>query len=475
MYIFKNAILNIKRNIGRNTLVAIIVFVILLCGLVAFTINTSADAIIESTTDEYMGEVTISVDMDEAMSDEIRMDDVEEITNEEYEEYGNSDYVQFVAMTYSVPSYSDEITAVSADETTETTDEQTEMMDQMGGGATEEVEESRYEVTPTFSLIGYNDYNAMTDFVDETKAITDGEIFDEENEVIISDSLAEENGLEVGDSFTINSSFDSTEITVTITGIYTDYSTESTDQEMMGFAYNDASNEIMTSTDTAMQLTADTTEGGELTTTYYLTGSEVYEDFVAEVDEKELPDYYSVSYDEQAYEMVIEPLESLKTITSIFMAVVFVFGSAILLLVTSLILRERKYEIGVLRAIGMKKFHLISQFIMENLIIAAIALVIALPIGVTISEPIANAVLESQVTTETEESMPGGFGGSGDQMMGDMMGNSASISSISEIDVSMSTVTFFEIIGVSLVLIVFASGFSLSYIVHFEPIQILSD
>lgn len=45
----------------------------------------------------------------------------------------------------------------------------------------------------------------------------------------------------------------------------------------------------------------------------------------------------------------------MKKITMVFLIVVLVLGAIILTLLTSILIRERKYEIDVLRAMGMKK------------------------------------------------------------------------------------------------------------------------
>lgn len=66
--------------------------------------------------------------------------------------------------------------------------------------------------------------------------------------------------------------------------------------------------------------------------------------------------------------------------TNTFLIVVLVLSSMILILLSTLAIRERKYEIGVLRAMGL---------LTEMLAITGICLILGLVIGMVASQPIA--------------------------------------------------------------------------------------
>ena len=57
-------------------------------------------------------------------------------------------------------------------------------------------------------------------------------------------------------------------------------------------------------------------------------------------------------------------------------------------------IRERKYEIGVLTAIGMKKWKVSIQFLIEALIVTFLALFIGASGGAVSSVSITNALLK---------------------------------------------------------------------------------
>ena len=66
-------------------------------------------------------------------------------------------------------------------------------------------------------------------------------------------------------------------------------------------------------------------------------------------------------------------------------------------------IRERKYEIGVLRSIGMKKGLVSTQFILETFIVTLVAVLIGTIIGSVITVPVANKMLESEISSLSQE------------------------------------------------------------------------
>ena len=61
-------------------------------------------------------------------------------------------------------------------------------------------------------------------------------------------------------------------------------------------------------------------------------------------------------------------------------------------------IRERKYEIGVLRTIGMKKSKVSLQFMFELLVVCLIALLMGAGIGSFTSVPVANSLLANEIS-----------------------------------------------------------------------------
>lgn len=277
-----------------------------------------------------------------------------------------------------------------------------------------------------FTLIGYSSDEAMSDFVSGSSKITSGEVFDEntsEPECIISEELASYNSLEVGDTITINNPNDESETyTLTIVGIYSN-SSSGVQNGDMGFATaSDPANQILMSYEALKAITDASAEGAETTTndfgleqssalnanvsgTYVFESVEDYEAFEEQARELGLSEDYTVSSrDLESYEQSLTPLETLSKIAGYFLIVILAIGAIIIVVLNVLSTRERKYEIGVLTAVGMKKKKVALQFISEILIVTLMSVIIGGAAGAASSVPITNALLESQITASQEAS-----------------------------------------------------------------------
>ena len=65
-------------------------------------------------------------------------------------------------------------------------------------------------------------------------------------------------------------------------------------------------------------------------------------------------------------------------------------------------IRERKYEIGVLRTIGMSKLKLSLQFVCEVMIVALSSIILGLGVGAITSVPVANHLLAQEIQSSEQ-------------------------------------------------------------------------
>lgn len=286
-----------------------------------------------------------------------------------------------------------------------------------------------------FTLIGYSSDSAMTAFADGTSKITSGQVFQEntsEPECIISTELAEYNSLTVGDTITVTNPNDETETyTLKIVGIYENSASGVQEGGNIGFSTSsDPANQILMSY-TALKAITDTSAKSATTTTNdfgleqssalnaHVSGTYVFEtveDYEAFEDQARAlglsEDYTVSSRDLEQYEKSLTPLETLSKIAGYFLIVILAIGAVIIVVLNVLAARERKYEIGVLTAVGMKKKKVAAQFISEILIVTLMSVVIGGAAGALSSVPITNALLASQITAtqEASESREQNFG-----------------------------------------------------------------
>ena len=148
-------------------------------------------------------------------------------------------------------------------------------------------------------------------------------------------------------------------------------------------------------------------------------------------------------------------------------------------------IRERKYEIGVLRTIGMSKTKLTMQFLSELLIVGLVALLLGAGIGAVSSKPISNSLLSSEIesSTSSREEMKNNFGGpGGGNFPGGGPGGFDKISkgrpvvqAYDSIDAVVSPVVLVELLGIGLTLILVSSLASMISIQRFSPLTILKE
>ena len=178
---------------------------------------------------------------------------------------------------------------------------------------------------------------------------------------------------------------------------------------------------------------------------------------------------YKVTIDEEAYNRIISPALGMSRISLTFMIVVLILGGLVLVLLATLSIRERKYEIGVLRAMGMKKHKVAFGLIFESLAITVVCLIIGLGIGTVIAQPVSDMLLQEQVTAaESGANSDSGMYYAGTQ--GDL-----NAKPLSELDVNMNFRVVTMIIIISLLLVSVSSITGISFITKYEPIKILAE
>jgi putative ABC transport system permease protein len=103
-------------------------------------------------------------------------------------------------------------------------------------------------------------------------------------------------------------------------------------------------------------------------------------------------------------------LDSIKTVATYSLVGALVAGAVIIFLSMLMIVRERRREIGVLKAIGSSNRKISFQFMTEALTLTGMAAIVGVLLGIVLSNPVLDALVSSNSTTS---SAAGGFGGRG--------------------------------------------------------------
>ena len=319
---------------------------------------------------------------------------------------------------------------------------------------------------PNATLKATTDSEISNDFKNGKRKIEQGEIFKEDGDCIISEQLAKLNNLKIGDTIVVRdyNYKNPIEHQLKITGIFIDLTMVGVSDNIAPL--NNKNNDIFTTFNTLINMRFFETIG-RIEPTYYLKNPTMLKEFEKELVKKGLPDYYFAKTDDSAYNKIVGPIEGLSDTATSFMMIVLLLGGAILLLISTIAIRERKYEIGVLRAMGMKKIKVAIGLVSEMLIITIIALFIGLGISSIVTQPISDKLLAEQIKYAEENNKTTQI------VVPAIRENNQE--TLSELEVKLDSNAIIQIICTSLVLSMVASLSGVIRITKYEPIKILTE
>lgn len=347
----------------------------------------------------------------------------------------------------------------------------------------------------SFTLSGTNTTDNL-DFVMGNVTLKDGKTLSEDdvnntsNVVIISEDVATANSLQVGDTIQLSktsqqqpggadtqgsqsstaASTTSTSVDFTVIGIYT--AVES------GFDVNTmfTSNVVI---DTLNGTTAtDETDGSIV---FLLDSADHVEAFKTECTPYLTSEYHTLSSDDSQYESLTKPLNLISFITSILIGVVFVAGALIILALVTIFVRDRKFEIGLLLSSGEGRLKIITQFMFEILVIAIVAFGVSVAASNLTSSVVSNWIVDNQLLSSTSLI---GSTSTTTTTDGFQMGRQSSTSLYGEVDmqkvadkfdVSVDASVIGELMIASVILVLIGSSIPLIVIMGYKPRRILQD
>lgn len=252
--------------------------------------------------------------------------------------------------------------------------------------------------TPPVVLTGVSTLSGNIIEGGNSLTLTSGEKFDPSKDAavaMIGKTLAEKNSLSVGSTFKVYNT------DVKVVGIYDAGTT---------FANNSAVMPIST----VQRLSGQTGQ---------ISSAIVTIDNVANVEAATTAiqsalgsDVADVTNTQSAVESALTPIENIKTISAYSLIGALAAGAIIILLTMMMIVRERRREIGVLKAIGSSNVKVMTQFMAEAVTFTLLSAAVGLCIGVAAGGPVTNVLATSNasnVQTTGQTMGRGGFGGPG--------------------------------------------------------------
>lgn len=512
MYILKNSLVSIIRNKGRNILIGIIILVIACASTVTLAIRNTAQTLVKNYEEAHDIIATISFNR-QSLSNDFKggtdnqktnieaFNNIESFNLEDIKNYGESENLKGYYYMYATSLNSDSLTKATDSYEYEVEDKQTTTsststttggntgMGKGGAGGerhtvtnnntttvitkSKEIFQSSRNLTGDFELDGYSSYDAMTEFVNGTYKVTDGEMISNfaEFECVINSELATLNELSVGNTITLKNPNTNTTYDFIVKGIYEDNS-DSNDSAKM---YSASANKIITGSEIVEKLVEeDSTLTTNITPSFILKNEECIEKFTEEVKEKGLNEYYTINTNLDELKNATKSIENVETFATTFLTITLIISSIVLFVINMINIRERKYEIGVYRTIGVSKLKLTIQFILELLIVTVIMLCIGAICGTYLSKPVGNMLLKNELESSQaeKEEVSNNFGK--EKMQMDFSGQTQ-IDTIDSIDAVVDFTVIAELLGIGIILTLISSLASMISIQRFSPLTILKE
>lgn len=288
-----------------------------------------------------------------------------------------------------------------------------------------------------------------------TDKLTSGAMIDgTSNELIamVGKSLAEKNSLNVGSTFTAYGK------TFTVKAIFE-----------TGNAFQDSGVVVPLKT---LQ-SASNQEGAVTSIQATVDSSENVASAVSSL-KKSLGDTADITSQEEQAKSALAPLESIASLATAGVIGAAIAGAAIILLAMIMIVRERRREIGVIKAIGGSNGKVISQFVIEGVTLTFVGSIIGLALGILVSGPMTQSLVSNQDTSEPQAGAgpvrigrPGGLGGSV-SMVNDQLNNN-----LREVSSTLTPQIFLTSIGIIIAVAIVGSAAPAWLIARIRPAEVL--
>lgn len=353
MFILKNAMISITRNKGRNILIGVIILVIACACTVTLAINNTAKDLINSYESAYDKELTISFNRENMMQDvdfsnKDNMEDAKDKFNniaslsiDDVKSFAESDHIENYYYTYNISLNGNNIE--KAENELENNDTKRPNM----SGGRFNFGGSSYD----FTLNGYSSLDAMSEFVEGTYemkelALNAWDIAFDGNYIFINEELASYNSLSLNDKIKLE---DESGLTYEfeIIGIYKE--NESSSESPISFFSNSA-NTLITNADALVKITTSNENvKGSVTPTLIIDDYKNKDKVQEEFYEKGLDENYILETNEELANSGVSSVQNVKSFATTFLIITLLIGGIVLFIINMINIRERKYEIGVLR------------------------------------------------------------------------------------------------------------------------------
>lgn len=502
MDFIRRAWLFTKAKLGRTILLIIAFSAILIFVLSGLTINSAAKASIESAKKAAGATVSLSVNMENVIKKAQSSADTSSSTSTSSSTTGrhfaidlptiSETTAQKIANLSGVKSYSfsysasadasSGITKVSESSSSSSSSSNSSFPGGgQGGGMMGQSQED-------FTIEGTNHLSADSNFTSAYK-ITSGRAIQASdqgtNHVVIEKTLASQNDLKVGSTFTLEDSNDKT-YKMTVVGIFTTSSSSTEDS----ISYM---NTMYTALSVANAMKA--TSGEISSASYSMTNPANASSFVKKANKLVNNSNFQVSKNDTAYQNVKSSLNNVASFAKNIVLLVAIAGAIILALIIMLMVRERRFEIGVLMSLGETKIKIVAQFFAELFMVMIVSVVIASAAGNVVGNVVGQQLLKQETTQTTSSNSnsgmqngttqgggqmqrPSGNGGGFAARAGSAFGFGQSrqqAKALEKLDIKISASEILMLVAIAILITLVAVGLASIGILRLNPKQVLTN
>ena len=332
-----------------------------------------------------------------------------------------------------------------------------------------------YKYEKLFSVEAHKSSEYDIKFISKSLKLIDGRhiVATDKNKVLIHKALAEANNLKVGDTIKATKSavdFNASTLSkddyhLEIVGIF-----ESENTERAGHKLEMPENLLITDVDTVKTLYGYSDGNVKYTNATFNTDTDVdkvtskFKDIPADWNK------YTIVKSEDTFLALSKSFDSLDKIINMVLIGAIIAGVIILSLVLAFWIQGRVHETGILLSIGVSKFNIISQYIIELLLISILAFGGSYFSSKVISQNIGNTIV-AQAGKQAVQDVQSGFGGFS---LGNDVNSSLATRTVDEIDVKVEVEELIYVYVIGTVIIILSVMASSASIIRLKPKEILS-
>lgn len=116
-----------------------------------------------------------------------------------------------------------------------------------------------------------------------------------------------------------------------------------------------------------------------------------------------IPEYYRVMIASDNYDSIAAPIQSMSSLFRFVLIASIAASVLILSLVIILFLRDRKHELGIYLSLGDRRSKVVSQIILEVLIVAFIGISLSLFSGNLIAKGVSNQMIQNHINQNSDD------------------------------------------------------------------------